>query len=286
MRDNRTLSLLRAGKPALGTWLQLHSPPAARMLAAQGLFDWMLVDLEHTPVDLGVASLILSTVSDVSGGRVTPLARVAEGSVVAIKHALDAGAQGVLVPMVRDADEVRAAERHARFPPEGDRGVGGLGPHLGFGVSRPEYVREANRQILFGVQIETAEAVENVRAIVDVPGVDLCFLGPNDLHLALGCAPRFWSEEPAFTRAVASVAAACKARGVPLGTLCRDAASAQARLDEGFTFIGLGSDAHFMLSQGGAEAGALRRMAAPESWCDRVAFDGPPPPSPRGAGGA
>ena len=132
-----------------------------------------------------------------------------------------------------------------------------------------------------GVQIETAAAVENVRAILDVPGVDLCFLGPNDLHLALGCAPRFWSEEPAFTRAVARVKAACAERGMPLGTLCKEAASAQQRLDEGFTFLGLGSDAHFMLSHGGAEAGALRRMPAPESWCDRVALDGPPPPPPR-----
>src|SRR5690349_4887474 len=118
MRDNRTLSLLRDGVPAVGTWLQLHSPAAARMLAAQGLFDWMLVDFEHTPVDLGVASLILGSVSDVSGGRVTPLARVAEGTAPAIKHALDAGAQGVLVPMVRGAGEVREAVRHARFPPE------------------------------------------------------------------------------------------------------------------------------------------------------------------------
>lgn len=281
MRDNRTLALLREGKPAVGTWLQLHSPAAARLLAAQGLFDWMLVDFEHTPVDLGVASLILSTVSDVSGGRVTPLARVAEGTAAAIKHALDGGAQGVIVPMVHDADEVRAAVRHARFPPEGERGAGGLGPHLGFGVSRPEYVREANRQILVGVQIETAAALENLNAILDVPGVDLCFLGPNDLHLALGCAPRFWSAEPAFTRAVARIAAACAARRIPLGTLCKDAASAQARIDEGFTFVGLGSDAHFMLTHGGAEAGALRRMPAPESWCDRVALDGPPPPPPR-----
>jgi 2-keto-3-deoxy-L-rhamnonate aldolase RhmA len=283
MRDNRTLALLRDGQPAVGTWLQLHSPAAARLLAAQGLFDWMLVDFEHTPVDLGTASLILSSVSDVSGGRVTPLARVAEGSATAIKHALDAGAQGVLVPMIHDAGEVREAARHARFPPEGARGAGGLSPHLGFGISRPAYVREVNRQILFGVQIETAEAVENVDAILDVPGVDLCFLGPNDLHLALGCAPSFWSRERAFVEAVTRVAAACAARRIPLGTLCKDAASAQARVDEGFTFIGLASDAHFLLSHAGAEAGALRGLPAPASWCDRVAFDGPPPPAPRRA---
>ncbi|MFT3775134.1 MAG: aldolase/citrate lyase family protein [Minicystis sp.] len=273
MRDNRTLSLLRGGRPAVGTWLQLHNPPAARLLAAQGLLDWMLVDFEHTPVDQSTAATILGSVADVSGGRVTPLARVATGSAAAIKHALDAGAQGVIVPMVRDADEVREAASHARFPPAGERGAGGLLPHLGFGASRPEYVRRANEQTLFGVQIETRQAVEDVERILDVPGVDLCFIGPNDLHLALGCPAKFWSDEPAFVRAVARIRAACAARRMPLGTLCKDAASARARMAEGFTFIGLGSDAHFMLTYCGMQCGELRELAAPESWCDRVDFD-------------
>jgi 2-keto-3-deoxy-L-rhamnonate aldolase RhmA len=270
MRDNRTLARLRRGRPAVGTWLQLGSPAAARLLAAQGLFDWMLVDFEHTPVDPGAAAVVLGTVSDVSGGRVTPLARVAEGSAPCIKHALDAGAQGIVVPMVHGADEVREAVRHARFPPEGERGAGGLLPHLGFGVSRPEYVARANAQILVGVQIETRAAVEDAAAILAVPGVDLCFIGPNDLHLALGLPARFWSEEPAFVAAVARVRAAAAERRIPLGTLCRDAASARARIAEGFTFVGLGSDVHFMLEHAGREAGALLGLPAPPSWCDLV----------------
>ncbi|APR85079.1 2,4-dihydroxyhept-2-ene-1,7-dioic acid aldolase [Minicystis rosea] len=273
MRENRTLSLLRAGKPAIGTWLQLHNPPAARLLAAQGLLDWMLVDFEHTPVDLGTAATILGSIADVSGGRVTPLARVATGSAAAIKHALDAGAQGVIVPMVRTVQEVREAAAYARFPPLGERGAGGLLPHLGFGISRPEYVRRANEQTLFGVQIETREAVDDVERILDVPGVDLCFIGPNDLHLALGCPAKFWSDEPAFVRAVARVREACKVRRIPLGTLCKDAASAKARIEDGFTFVGLGSDAHFMLTYCGMQAGELRGLPDPGSWCDRVDFE-------------
>src|SRR5213078_1999252 len=104
MRKNTTLSLLRDGKVALGTWLQLHSYQASRLLAAQGFFEWMLVDFEHTPVDRGAAAQILSTIADVSGGRVTPLARVASDYADEIKHALDAGAQGIIVPMINDAD--------------------------------------------------------------------------------------------------------------------------------------------------------------------------------------
>jgi 4-hydroxy-2-oxoheptanedioate aldolase len=275
MRANRTLDLLRSGEPAVGAWLQLHSPSAARLLAAQGLLDWVLVDFEHTPVDLGTATTILGGVSDVSGGRVTPLARVSKGSIDGIKHALDAGAQGVIVPMVRSAGEVRAAVRYARFPPEGERGAGGLTAHLGFGVSRLDYLRRANGRILVGVQIETREAVEDVEGILDVPGVDLCFIGPNDLHLALGCPPRFWSREPAFVGAVDRIKAACAARRIPLGTLCREAASARARIDEGFTFVGVGSDAHYLLTYCGMQMGELRGLADPESWCDVVSFVDP-----------
>ena len=273
MRDNQTLSLLKNGKPAVGTWLQLHSPHAARLLAAQGFLDWMLVDFEHTPVDLSTASLILSSISDVSGGRVTPLARVPVGSIDRIKHALDAGAQGVIVPMVQSAEEVRAAVRYARFPPLGCRGAGGLSPHLGFGISRPEYLRTANSQILVGIQIETVEALEQLDAILDVPGIDLCFLGPNDLHMALGLAPRIWSDEPHFLAAVDRIRAACARRRIPLGTLCKDALTGKARISEGFGFIGLASELHFMLQYCGMQIGELRGIPEPASWCDAVRFD-------------
>lgn len=277
MRRNTTLALLRSGKVALGTWLQLHSYHASRMLAAQGFFEWLLVDFEHTPVDRSTAAQILSAISDVSGGRVTPLARVATGSVVEIKHALDAGAQGVIVPMIRSAEEVRAAVRHVRYPPDGERGAGGLAPHLGFGVSRPVYIQAVNKEILFGVQVETAEAVEDIEAILDVPGVDLCFLGPNDLHLALGYPAMFWSAEPRFASAVARVKAACAKRGIPLGTLCKDVASSKDRIRDGFTFVGMGSDAHFVLQFAGIQYGDLHGIPEPpETWCNAMKhYDGP-----------
>jgi len=281
MRSNTALSLLRSQQVALGTWLQLHSYQASRMLAAQGMFHWLLVDYEHTPVDRSTAAAILSAIADVSGGRVTPLARVASGSIQEIKHALDAGAQGIIVPMIRDAREVKEAVEHARFPPEGSRGAGGLSPHLGFGVSRPVYIQIVNREILVGVQIETREALENLDEILDVPGVDLCFIGPNDLHLALGYPPVFWSQEPRFQRAIERIKEACGKRGIPLGTLCRDVTQARARVAEGFTFVGLGSDAHFVLQYAGIQYGELHgKPEPPETWCNAMKFfDGP------GAGG-
>jgi 2-keto-3-deoxy-L-rhamnonate aldolase RhmA len=175
--------------------------------------------------------------------------------------------------MVHGPAEVREAARWARFPPEGERGAGALLAHLGLGVGRPEYLARANAEVLLGVQIETREAVDRVEEILDVPGVGLCFVGPNDLHLALGLAPRFWSDEPAFSAAVARVQAAARARRIPLGTLCRDAGTARARLAEGFTFVGVGSDAHYLLTMCGQELGPLRGLAEPDAWCDRVSFD-------------
>jgi 4-hydroxy-2-oxoheptanedioate aldolase len=277
MRKNTTLALIRDGRVALGTWLQLHSYQASRMLAAQGFFEWLLVDFEHTPVDRSTAAAILGGISDVSGGRVTPLARVSVGSVDQVKHALDAGAQGIIVPMVKTAEEVRAAVRYARFPPDGERGAGGLSPHLGFGVSRPVYIQRVNQEILFGVQIETLEAVEHVDEILDVKGVDLCFVGPNDLHLALGYPAMFWSAEPRFLKAIERVKAAAQKRGIPLGTLCKDLPSAKARIRDGFTFVGMGSDAHFMLQYAGIQYGELHELPEPpETWCNAMKFyDGP-----------
>ena len=107
MRQNHTLKLLRSGQPALGAWLQLVSPNATRLLAAQGCFDWLVVDMEHSPIDVPTATVMLSTIADVSGGRITPLVRLLSGTQENIKQALDAGAQGVIAPLVGTAEEAR-----------------------------------------------------------------------------------------------------------------------------------------------------------------------------------
>lgn len=274
IRKNATLQKVRAGEPAIGTWLQLHSIHATRLLVAQGIFQWMLVDFEHTPVDRSTAAHIFSTISDLSGGRTTPLARVPVGSVDQIKHALDAGAQGIVVPMVNTAEEAADAVRYARFPPVGVRGGGGLAPQLGFAVNGPTYLVESNREIMVAIQIETPDGVENIDQILEVEGIDLIFIGPYDLHLSHGLAPKIWSTQPAFLKAVDRVKEACNAAGVPLGTLSRDAEGARARLSEGFTFVGMGSDAHVMLTEAGRQYGELFGITEPaESWCNMVNLD-------------
>jgi 4-hydroxy-2-oxoheptanedioate aldolase len=263
MRPNATLARLRQNQPAIGLWLQLGSPVVARMLAAQGAYQWLLVDLEHTATDLATASQMMSFIADVSAGRVTPLARVPANTVFHIKQVLDAGAQGVMIPMVNTAEEARDAVRFSRYPPQGERGVGGFAPFIGFGTSRGEYTREANDNILVTVQIETQQAIANIDAIAAVPGLDVVFVGPNDLHISYGLTPRYWSDEPAFRGAIDRVLAACQAHNVPAGILCANAAEAKARIADGFTFVGVGSDANLLLRFAGLQAGEVTDTPEP-----------------------
>jgi 4-hydroxy-2-oxoheptanedioate aldolase len=243
LRKNHCLSLLRQNQAAYGLWLHSHHFHIARLLAAQGLLDWLLVDMEHSPVDLAMSSMILATIADVSMGECTPLARVAAGSIDKIKQALDAGAQGIIVPMVNTAADAADAVRFAKYPPEGERGGGGLTPHLGFGLlNHAEYIPQANAEIMVAVQIETAEAVENIDAIAQVSGLDMIFIGPFDLHISLNLPPTLWSDAPQFQTAIAKVKAACQKATIPLGTLTPNAENAKARHAEGFQFLGVGTD--------------------------------------------
>jgi 2-keto-3-deoxy-L-rhamnonate aldolase RhmA len=248
VRQNHTLAAIRQGKPAIGLWLQTHSFHTARIIAAQGLLDWLLVDMEHTPVDLSTASTIFAAIADVSAGGCTPLARVAHGTMDQIKQALDAGAQGIIVPMINTAEDAANAVRYARYPPLGERGAGGIAPHFGFGTtSHIEYVQNANAEILVAVQIETQAAVENIDSILDTPGIDLVFIGPFDLHISLGLPAGLWSELPVFRAAVDRVIAACKQRGLTYGTITPNADGAKDRLADGFTFLSVGSDIAHLL---------------------------------------
>ncbi len=263
MRQNHALAQLRQGKPSIGLWLHSHSFHIARIVAAQGLFDWLMVDLEHTPIDLSLASMTLSAITDVSGGTCTPLARIAQGTMYQIKQALDSGAQGIVVPMINTAQDAADVVRFARYPPLGERGGGGLIPHYGFGTTdHAEYIRNANREILVAVQIETQTAVENVEAIVATPGIDLIFIGPYDLHLSLGLAPAMWSDEPVFQAAVQKVIAACRQREMPYGTIISDADGAQARLADGFTLIGLGTDLGHLINALNAQMNRLHQLSS------------------------
>jgi 2-keto-3-deoxy-L-rhamnonate aldolase RhmA len=262
VRQNHTLATLRQGKPTIGLWLHNHNFHVTRAIAAQGLFDWLAVDLEHTPTDPSSASMILSAIGDVSGGKCTPIARVAHGTMYHIKQALDSGAQGIVVPMINTAEQAADVVRFARYPPQGERGGGGMSPHIGFGMTNhAEYIPQANAEIMVSVQIESREAVENIDAIVETPGLDMIFIGTFDLHISLGLAPILWDDNPTFRTAVDKVISACRRHNLPYGTLTPNADASAARLADGFTFVSMGTDMIHLLGSINAQYAQLKKTA-------------------------
>lgn len=274
MRPNHTLQRLRAGDVSFGLWNTTQSPHISRMLAMQGAVDWLLLDGEHSPIDTNTLALSCSAIADASQGRCTPFARVANGTIDQIKRALDSGAQGVLVPLVNTPEQAADVVRFAKYPPEGVRGNGGMLPHLGFAAARPEYTRHANRETMVAIQIETREAIENIDAILAVPGIDCAFIGPNDLHISYGLSPTYWSDAPEFIDAIDRMLAACRHSGVIPGILSADSAQARARAEQGFRFVGFGSDVGLLLAAVGAGCSLLTGRPAPSGgWAGAIRDD-------------
>src|SRR5450755_3594021 len=201
MRTNQVKEKLKRGTPALGAWLSLPSVPAARIMARLG-FDWLVVDMEHSGQNPVLMADMVATIADASNmspeqDACAPMVRVPTNSVEWFKWALDAGAWGVVVPMVNTREEAQRAVEYAKYPPRGTRSIGGAFGPYGFGITDwPEYARAANDETLVIVQIESVPALQHLDDILSVAGIDIAFVGPNDLHAQLGLAPSSDGAEP------------------------------------------------------------------------------------------
>ncbi len=263
MRNNNSLAKIRGNRLALGLWFNSGNVPLARMIAAQGCMDWLLIDTEHCATDLSVVSILCSTISDVSEGRCSPLVRVVDGTVFHVKQALDAGAHGIMVPMVETAEQAARIVSYAKYPPTGVRGNGGLMPHVGFKTNRFDYTNRANHETLIAVQIETKTAIQNLSAIAAVPGIDVLFIGPNDLHISLGLAPSYWSDADLFQQAARAVVLAAQKNNIAAGILMGNATQAHDRLADGYSFVGMSGDAALLLNAVGAGYSEVTGSQAP-----------------------
>lgn len=253
MRPNTVKRKLRAGEPAIGTFMALGSALGAEQLAHVG-FDWLLVDQEHGAID---ATLLQSLLQAISTTETVPLVRVASNSGEAIGRALDAGAYGVIVPMVSNREDAEAAVAAARYPPAGARGIGGARTRLYGG---DDYVQRANEEILLVVELEHADAVRNAHEILSVPGVDAYFIGPGDLCSSLGL-PHTWEPDyPEFFAAIDEIARVGKELGVP-GGIHTSPARATAMLDRGYQFIAVGFDVSFLAGAATAALSSVRERA-------------------------
>ena len=235
----------------LGTMVTLPSPPAAEVLASLG-FDWLFIDAEHGPLETADLLGILTAVNR----RAACLVRVPSCDAVQIAKVLDLGADGIIVPQVNTPQQAADAARFARYPPEGVRGVG-LARAQGYGLKFREYVDSANREISVVVQAEHATAVDNIEAIVRVPGVDAVLLGPYDLSASLGKMGQV--DAPEVVAAIAQVTEACRAAEMPLGYFGVSAAAVKPYVDRGYTLIVAGVDTTLLA---GAARGLLTELRA------------------------
>lgn len=230
-------SKLRSAEPCLGTWLSSGSPMIAE-LASQCGFGWLLLDMEHgclTEADL------IANLRAAHGSDTMLIVRVPTHDAGLIGRALDWGADGIMVPHVNTAEEAAAIVSAMRYPPDGARGYSRSVRAYGYGLHKPE-TRPA--PILF-VQIETAEAVRNVRGIAAVPGVDVLFVGPADLGLSLSVE----ADAPAFEDALDHVVCAVHEKGLRAGILVRNAADTADLLQRGFTKLAIDSDISILRSR-------------------------------------
>ena len=245
MKINAATAKMRAGKPAFGYALELGSPIAAELIATTGV-DFVLVDTQHGSFDPG--GTLLSLMAIAAGGTV-PMARVARNDYTLIGRLLDAGALGIVVPMVDTPEQAQAAAAACRFPPCGTRSWGwGRAGRLG-----DDYGDWINEQIFVAVQIESATAVDNVEAIMATPGVDGCWIGPSDLAVSLGIQPRDTAGDVRHQQAIARVLTACHDTGKIPGFASYTPEEARFRAEQGFLFLTVGSDLEILLA--GARAG-------------------------------
>ncbi len=252
MRPNTTKRLLKEGKPAVGTWLNLGSPLAAEWLAHLG-WDWLNIDQEHGAID---ATLTQSLLQAISTTDTIPLVRVPWADPQAIKRALDAGAYGLFIPTIQSRDEAELCVRAMKYPPLGNRGLGGARRQLYGGA---DYVAQANDEILVILMIESAEGVTNAQDILSVPGVDACFVGPNDLSASLGLKPSLNPDDPEYDRALEAIFDACRRNGVAPGIHTPNAEAANRRLEQGWQLIAVSGDGGLMAAEGQRQLGAIQR---------------------------
>jgi 4-hydroxy-2-oxoheptanedioate aldolase len=245
MRGNHVRRRLAAGEPSIGTWLSLPSPEAAEQASRLG-FDWLVVDAEHNPVDIRTLALMFGAMA---ASPTAPMVRIPWNTPEHFKRVLDAGAWGIVVPMVNSKEEAERAVEATRYHPVGNRSVGGGRHALSFGTTAVDYYAAANDEVLLVLQIEHIQGVEHVDEILSVPGVDACFIGPNDLaaSMGLGLGVPLESEEPSLAQAIHHVRDAALRHGVAPGVHCSHAAGVNQRIGEGFRFCAMASELRYML---------------------------------------
>jgi 4-hydroxy-2-oxoheptanedioate aldolase len=233
MRRNIVKDRLAAGDPVINAWLAIGSSYSAEGVGHTGVHS-VTVDLQHGMMGFSEALHMLQALS---ASPATPMVRVPKLDPAQIMHLLDAGAYGIICPMISTPEEAARLVAACRYPPDGNRS---FGPSRGLLYGGPDYVAQANDTVMAIPMIETEEAVDRIDEILAVDGIDMLYVGPNDMAFAIDGHVRF--PRPGSEAAMAKVLERSQAKGVPVGIFCADAKEAALRLTQGFDLVTPGND--------------------------------------------
>jgi 2-keto-3-deoxy-L-rhamnonate aldolase RhmA len=245
---------LADGRTILAIWQQIPAPMVSRFLASMG-WDWIILDMQHGSFNW---TLAYECIHIIRTGGARPLVRVGIGQDFEVQKALDLGAGGVIVPLVNSHEEAVRMANAAKYPPQGERSIGGdLRYHYG-----GDYVATANDGTLLLVQIEHIRAVQNVEAILGVPGVDGCFVGPTDLAASMGLPLKGFDGIPEHRAAMERIVRTCNGLGKLACTNTYNLQEAKEQAANGYRAISLRSDGDLFMDSGRTLLGSLRSGTA------------------------
>lgn len=250
---NRMKARLAAGETVTAFMVTMPSVAMAQVLAGSGV-DCLILDMEHGPIDLAT---LHAMVAATRGSGATPIVRVPWTEPWLVKPALDTGAMGINFPMISSAALARASTAAVRYPPEGVRGVAPSYAPVRWGLSMPEYLRQANREMVNVITIEDPEAVRNLDEILAVPGIDVVAIASFDLSMSLGVPGQL--EHPALTALVREAEAKVLRSGIPLAGVALTPEAAQAKRAAGYRMLLVGFDVQMV---DGAARGAVAAAAS------------------------
>ncbi len=233
---NRLKTLWRDGRTALGAIATIPSVASVQVIARSGL-DFILIDMEHGPIDVGMAQAMIAATA---GSPLVPLVRVAETSVAHAKVPLDLGAMGVCFPMISTRQDAEAAVRAVRYPPLGERFWGPFYAPLRHNVSMTDYLDRADDEVLAIATIEHIDALQHIEQIVATPGLDLAFIGPGDLATSMGLKGR--ADHPDVQAVTQALESAIRDSATVLGGVAPTPMQANAMIERGYRALVVGFD--------------------------------------------
>ncbi len=256
MRENRLRTLWQKDQAAVNGWLAIGNSFSAETMAHQG-WDTLTIDLQHGVIDYQAMVPMLQAISTTP---TVPIVRVPWLEPGIIMKSLDAGAYGLICPMVNTREDAQKFVAWSSYAPKGTRSFGPIRALLYGGADYPTH---ANNTIVRFAMIETAQALDNLDAIMSVEGLDAIYIGPSDLSLALGCRPVFDDVDPPVAQAIDHILARATAHGIKAGVHNGIAEGALARIAKGFRFVTIGSDARLMAA--GSQQVLAKMRAAPNA---------------------